>query len=234
MAYRDSTTATGNSQTPAVAVPAGVAADDIVLLAAAIDITAAAFDPADWPTGFTELAEADVTLDGQSMAVGWKRLTGADAGSYTFGSVTAGAAPWVCQAVALSGRHVTDPPVVSANATSNAANTSPVTITANGVTALAGDDLVHFSMPDVNTTGAGTGHTAPAGYTKREDDELTFANLSIATLDNAGAGATGTVAATFTMSGGTAGWAAWLVRVPAAAGGAAPAPRMLGSLGVGT
>jgi hypothetical protein len=225
VAYLDSTSATGNTTTPNVAVPTGVAAGDIVILAATIDSTTAAFDTGDWPTGFTELAEARPTADTQQIAVGWKRLTGADAGSYTFGAVDSGARPWVCQAFAFTGRHATDPPVISTSAVNNTANASPVTITANGVTAVAGDDLLMISGPDVTSDNGGNGHTAPASYTEREDAELSWSNLAGFSRDNVSAGATGTVSATFVTSAGNSGWAAWLVRIPAAAGGGAATSR---------
>jgi hypothetical protein len=215
VAYRDSTTNSGSSATPSVAVPAGVQAGDIVIVAVGIDATAAAFDPADLPTGFTELAETDITLDGHTGWVGWKRLSGADAGSYTFGNVGA-SGDWVCQAIALSGRHATNPPVASATATgSDTTSADPAAIAANGVTAVTGDDLVWVSVPDVNASGTGNGHTPPASFTEAEDAENLWANLSIAYRENVAAGATGTVTGSFAFTAST-GWATWLVRVPAA------------------
>lgn len=222
MAFRSASSSTGNSATPSTVVPAGVTANDIVILAASIDSTPALFDPADWPAGFTEMSEVGLTLDGQRAAVGWKRPTGADTGSYTFGNLGIASAVWVCEAFSFSGRHTTNPPVISADATNNTANPNPVTVTANGVTALAGDDLLWLSAPDVNATGIGNGHTPPAGYTERQDTELTFSNLSGATLDNAPGGATGPVSGTFAVTSGGAGWAAWLIRIPAAGGAATP------------
>jgi hypothetical protein len=226
MAYHDSTSNTGQSPTPSVAVPNGggaapLQADDIVILVCTIDNSAAAFDTADWPTGFTELAEAGVAAhDGQRAAVGWKRLTGADTGTYTFGSL-GGGTPWfVCQAFAFRGRHTTNPPVVSSNATNTGANASPVTITANGVTAVTGDDLLWISAPDVDALNIGNGHTAPSTYTEAEDGEAGFSNLSGAYKNNVAAGATGTVSGTFALTSGAADWIAWLVRIPAAASGA--------------
>lgn len=219
MAYRDSTTASGTSATPSVAVPAGVQTNDIIILVCTQDGTTAVFQPADYPTGFTELFQVTLTLDGQVVAVAWKRTTGADSGSYTFGDIGVGTGLWICQAVAFSGRDTGNPPV-GTQATSNAANTSPVSINATGVTALLGDDLCWISAPDVTVDLSGTGHTAPASFIEREDDELSFDNLSIATRDNVAAGATGTVTGTFTMTSGTSGWAAYLIRIPAAGGGA--------------
>lgn len=232
MAYRSSSSNAGNSTTPSTPVPAGVAADDIVILTAEFDNVTAAFDPADWPTGFTELNESDTTFDGNTAAIGWKRLTGADAGSYTFGAVDAGAHDWVCQAYAFSGRHVTNPPTLSTNLVNTGA-VSPRTISASTVTAVAGDDLLWVSAPDVNATGIGNGHTAPAGYTKRQDQELAWANLSGATVDAVGAGATGTVSGSFAMTSGQCAYVAWLVRIPVA-GGASPVTHFLSSTGVGT
>jgi hypothetical protein len=216
MAYRDSTTATGFSTTPSVAVPSGVAAGDIVILVAATDNVAAVFETADWPSGFTELAEVDLTLDGHSAAVGWKRLTAADSGSYTFGNIAAGESNWVCQAFAFSGRHATDPPVAT-SATNNNANSSPVSITATGVTAVAGDDLLWLSTPDVSESEGGAGHTAPTDFTEKEDAENNWSNISGAVRENASAGATGNITGTLALSSGASGWAAFLVRIPAAA-----------------
>lgn len=216
MAYRDSTTNSGSSNAPSVAVPSGVAIGDIVILVATIDASAANFQAGDWPTGFTELQEADVTTDGHSAAIGWKRLTAADSGSYTFGNVGA-SADWIAQAYAFSGRHATNPPVATVNV-QNTGQTSPNTVTATGVTAVEGDDLLWVSAPDVTGSGDGTGHTAPTDFTEREDAENLWSNLSGATRDDVAAGATGNISGTFTHNN-TAGWAAFLVRIPE--GGAA-------------
>lgn len=216
MAYRDSTSAVGDTATPAVAVPAGVAANDIIILVATID-SGSPFAPGVFPSGFTEIAEANVTADGHTSAVGWKRTTGADSGSYTFSALPS-AANWVCQAFAFSGRHTTNPPVVSTPNIQNTPQSSPITVSANGVTAVLGDDLIWISAPDVTSVNAGNGHTAPASYTEREDAENGWSNLSGATRDNVAAGATGTVSGTFALSQDTAGWAAYLVRIPVAGG----------------
>lgn len=222
MSYLDSTTASGSSGTPSVAVPTGggaLAADDIVIVAIGVDNSSAAVDPADLPAGFVELREVSVTLDGQRAWVGYKRLTASDTGSYTFGSIAPASPNWVCQAIAFRGRHTTNAPVASADSVSNSGNTNPVSVNATTVTAVASDDLVFISVPDVNTNNAGNGHTPPSTYTEAEDAENGFANLSLAYKENVGAGATGTITGTFALSSGTSGWAAYLVRIPAAAAG---------------
>ena len=227
MAYRDSTFGSGTSATPSVAVPAGVAIGDIVILVVSADGNNSIVEPGDWPAGFTELAEVVLTNDGQVVAVGWKRLSGVDSGTYDFASIVAGTPDWLCQAFAFSGRHATDPPVISTTASNNDPNTTPVTVTANGVTAVDGDDLLWVSGPDVDTVDAGNLHTPPAGYIEAEDAEHGWVNLSGAYKENVAAGATGTVAGTFALAAGDSGWAAWVVRIPTS--GAAPRRWIVGS-----
>lgn len=221
MALRSSSTNSGSSATPAATVPTGVATDDIIIVVVGIDSSSAAFDSGDLPAGFTEFNETHITTDGHTAWIGWKRATGADSGSYTFGNVGA-SADWIAQAAAFSGRHTTDAPACSTTAVSNANNRTPITITANGVTALDNDDLIWASVPDVDTASDGNGHTAPTNYVEKQDAENVWANLSIATRENVAAGATGSIAGTFVTSTGTTdvGWAAWLARIPIAAAAA--------------
>lgn len=232
MAYHDSTTANGNDSAPTVAVPNGggaspLAADDIVLLILTYDNSGGAVDAGEMPTGFTELAEVDNSLDGQTTWIGWKRLTGADTGNYAFtnGISSDGTAAqvnnWALCAIAFRGRDTTNPPVQSSNASSNASNASPVTITANGVTAVDGDDLCWLAAADVNASGIANVFTAPSSpaFTSQETAENGFSFAMVASRDNVSAGATGTIAGTLTLTSGATGWVAWTVRIPAAAGG---------------
>jgi hypothetical protein len=241
MALRASTSSIGNSITPAVSVPAGVAADDIILLGLSVDNSGSTFST-HWPTGFTNLADLGLTLDGQRVGVAYKRATGADAGSYTMGSIGgAGNFRYAMGAQAFSGRHTTNNPAISATSSSNAANGSPVTVTANGVTAVAADDIAFFSMPDVNAADIGNGHSGWSGsFVEKIDVEGDagagngWSNLGVATWENASAGATGSQTVTFTLTSGAAGWAAWLVRIPAAAGGGGATVHSLSALGAGS
>lgn len=230
MALRSTSSSTSSLTVP---VPASAAIDDIAIIVATVDTAAAVFETADWPAGFAELAQADVTRDGQTCAVGWKRLTAADSGIYTFGSP--GASIGIIHCLLFSGRHATDPPVVSSNAIDNTALTDPVSIVANGVTAVAGDDLVWISVPDVTASGAGNGHAVPSGYTEQLDTENAFHNMCSATKENVSAGATGTQTGTFSITSGTSGYAAWTVRIPSTGGGGGAVLRKnsLMRLGVG-
>ena len=216
MAYRDSTVGTGSSATPSCAVPASVAIDDIVILVASIDSSAAVFDTGDFPTGFTRFADTNITADGQSVGIGWKRLTAADSGSYTFGDV-GGSGDWVCEAFAFSGRHTTNAPEhTAAVQNTGSSNPSPA---ATGVTAVEGDDLLMVSALDTAGDASTTLHVAPTNYTEREDTDNVWTCLAGFTRENVSAGATGTITATTVTSPETAGWAAYLVRIPVASAG---------------
>jgi hypothetical protein len=209
--YRDSTTASGTSDTPSVSIPS-VKAYDWVFLACSIDASGAVFDPTDYPAGFVELGEVDLTLDGQSFAVGWKIAHAAESGTYQFGGLgTGGTANWVCQAFSFSARRRNFRPVMSAIATNNSANGSPVSVTANGVYALPGSDLLMLSAPDVNATGIGNGHTVPTGFFLGEEAENGFSNLAGFVRENVREGNTGSVTATFALTSGASGWAAALI-----------------------
>lgn len=213
MALRQSTSNNGASGSINTTVPAGVQSGDIVILSATNDYVGYDFASIK-PSGFTTLYTSAITTDGQTVWIGWKRLTGADSGSYTF-TDAGNPGAWVCQAVALSGRHATNNPVATENI-QNTGQTNPVTVTATGVTAVAGDDLVWVSGPDVSATGIGNGHTPPTNYSELQDQENGFSNLSIALRENVSAGATGNISGTFAITSGTSGWVAYLVRVPAA------------------
>lgn len=232
MAYRDSTTNSGSSTTPSVAVPSGVVSGDIVILIASTDASAASFDIADFPTGFTRFVNDDITGDGQSVGIGWKRLTGSDAGSYTFGNVGANA-DWVCQAFAFSGRHATDPPVISTSSLDNTLSNTPQSPSANGVTAVEGDDLLWLCAPDVDASGNFTAFSVvPTDFTSRETLENAWTTLLGASRDNVSAGATGAISGQFTHSN-QACWGCWLIRIPLAAAGGTLRRYTLTTLGVG-
>lgn len=217
MAFRSgsATTASGTSGVPTVNVPAGAAAGDIVLFAVGVDDQSYG---GTFPTGFTQLVSlTSLTGDGERLAVAWKRLTGADTGTYAM--VGLQTAPWAAAAIALTGRHATNPPVISANASNNTGNVTPVAAAAAAVTALAHDDVVYFGGLDVRQSGVGNGATPPAGFTELADviDGGLWSNIELAIKEDVAAGTTGTATASFALTGGgQAGWGAWQIRIPKA------------------
>lgn len=232
MAFIASTSLAGLSNSPSVPVPSGAQAGDDVIIICTRDAPAenyAASKPADFET----FDIASLTADGQQIFVGHKKLSGADSGSYTFGTQP-DSWYWVCQAFLFRDRHITDP-IPSDGITVAELNTpgsSPLSITASGLTAEAGDDLLWLAATD--TTSGTTGVFAPPnGFTEREDSHAEqWANLSGATKENVSAGNTGDATGTFTASGVSAGYAAYLIRLKAAASESGPAVSVLVS-GIG-
>lgn len=231
-AYRQSTSTSNSSTTIAsCTVPAGAATNDIAIIIVSWDRSDVL--PLSYPSGFTELDSATNTLDGEAYGVGWKRLTGADSGSYTFGAIGATSA-YNCHVLLFSGRHTTNNPASTENI-NNSGNTSPVSVSATGLTAVAGDDLLYIGGLDLSAAGVLSGFTEPSGYTERQDtcSSNGWVCIETATIDNVGAGATGTVTGTATLSSDTSAFVSYLVRIPAAAGGGPTCSRNLLTLGVG-
>lgn len=220
MAYRQSSQNRGGSGTPGTAVPGGAVANDIVLLMFGLDSVGVSVT-SEWPTGFVELDEKDTAApaDTQETAFAYKRLTGTDSGSYTLASLTGGAPDWICQAIAFSGRHTTNPPVISTAHVVNTAIGNGVSVTANALTAVAGDDLAMIVVLDPSSSDTGFSLAAPSGWSLAQNDSTrAWSAGAIFYKENVSAGDTGTISSVLTTpSGKTAAYVAWLVRIPAAA-----------------
>jgi ethanolamine utilization microcompartment shell protein EutS len=221
-AFRSAGTATSvavATTSAACGTPAGMVANDIVIEILSSDAAASSPTP---PAGFTQIFSDALTLDGQFVRVWWKRAVGGDSLTVTGMSGTASKLLWC---FAWSGRDTVNPPVGSTSATNNSANASPTVVTANGVTALANDDLLWLVGLDVTAGGTGTLTVTPTGYTSQGASTDTVDHFDIvaaATKDNVSAGATGTVTGTLTHAGNS-GWAAYLIRIPVAGGAGSPA-----------
>jgi hypothetical protein len=225
-AFRAAGTATtvagGGSATVTPGSPSGLAANDIIICFVSQDASTVTYT---WASGFTQLYNNVLTLDGETQAAAWKLAAGGDTLTLTRSSTSG---PIVARCAAWSGRDTGNPPVGSTAATNNSANASPTTLTANAVTALTGDDLAWIGGLDVTAASATATFTQPAGYTSQGssiDSASNLAIIALANFDNASAGSTGTVAGTLTHSGNS-GWAAYLIRIPAS-GGATPSGSML-------
>ena len=168
-------------------MPAGVALNDIVIGCCNYDSNAFTIT---WNNGFTLLrTDTNSGPDGERTSYAWKRATASEGATY--GATISSSIDWTVGYVAFSGRDTSASPTISAASVNNSANASPVTITALTVTPGAGDDLAWCAGMDVNATGIATGFTPPTGYLEQVDREQNFANVSIATLDNVSACATG-------------------------------------------
>jgi hypothetical protein len=211
VAYRSSTSNFLASGTPTTTVPAGVASGDVVIWWCTYDSSGVSTVA---PTGFTILDTQSLTFDGDTLCVAYKMLTGADSGSYTGG--TSNGNHDTCNAVAFSGRHASNVPVISTVNQADSSHATGFTASANGVTAVAGDDLLWLVHLDDNGNNTASITTPPSGFTARTNQMTNFTGSVSASEDNVSAGATGTLSGVIAISGGATAYEAWVVRIPAA------------------
>lgn len=168
----------------AIAVPSGVAANDIVLLYLYRDTT----DPGTVtpPTGFTQLTFSPApSLSSPYMvaAVYWKRASGADTGSYTFTHASTST-----QGIALrfTGGKVSGTPVEVLGSAVNAAS-SATAPAVSGTTSSANEMLVYNPFVYASST-----WTTPTGFTDAYNGNGQYNGYKI----QASAGSTGSITAT--------------------------------------
>lgn len=218
MAVGTPTTAGGNGTSASVAVPAGMTAGDEVVLVCSVDNQGATLS---WPSGFTELHQTDLSTDGQTTGAAWKRLTGADSGTYAV-SISGVGGNYGIVAIPATGRHGTNPPVIgTVTADSNANAGTSLAESAAGVTALAGDDILGVFMEDVGAANIGNGHSAwslgGGEIIDLIDAGSGWANIGVSKAENVSAGSTGSLTATFSKSpSGNSGYVGYVIRLPSA------------------
>lgn len=215
MAFVASTQASGAGSV-VLSVPAGVANGDQLTAYIVTDTNLTISTPSGW----TALAaQTDIGApDGQS-ARAFKRTAASEPASYTWNNGSTN--DMVGFMVAHSGRDTTAGPAI-VTTTNTTSNTPPVTMAATGVTATAGDDIVAVYFLDNTDSSATWSFAGPGGYAERNDySPVSWASGSVYTADAVSAGATGSLSATATRTGGAgnAGWVAFVVRVPSAGGG---------------
>ena len=216
MAFRSaSTPATGNGTAVSIAKPSGVAAGDIVVLFVTSDVSGKTCST---PTDFTAYStNGQASPDGHSNFAFWKRFTGSEGANIT--CTLSNGDDWIAHCAAFSGRHASNAPVATLTTPNTSSNASPVSVALTGVTAVAGDDIVWWASLDKTSSGVSWAFTSPSNYSEASDTNLNWCAASLAYRDNVGAGATGTLTGTATGAGGSAGFAGYVVRIPAEAGG---------------
>lgn len=171
----------------AVPVPAGGANLHIAIVGLYLESTATITTV---PAGFTNKVNLATSAGSRGrLAVYWKRLTGADSGTYTFawtGSTFRSGISGL-----WSGRVTSGDPFDGTVGTAESV-AAVTTLNVSTSPALAGGDAVGF-WSDFSTAG---GFTQPTGYTERGDT----AAMTMDTRDNIAAGSTGNVTATQTTS----------------------------------
>lgn len=184
-----------SSASAAVAVPAGMATDEVALVGLYKENTAAVTPP----SGFTELTPVNSATDHNGHLF-WKRATGADSGTYSFSWT--GAVWRVADCIRIS-RVIRwgDPFDVGAGLPVGGVDNGSVNNTPNlSLTTLGPDRLLVW----FGTSFSEFAWTPPTNFTERTDNADT---ISFATRDFATAGATGTVSGSTNLGRKTA----WLV-----------------------
>jgi len=215
-----------STSTPSFAVPASVAAGDIIIVAAYIDGTATVTG---MPSGFAhaENSPKQVAPGGagtHSLVVMWKRATGADSGTYAF---TLDAAQFVFgNAVRYTGCVASGNPwdTAGSGAVSEGGNvvvSSPPTVS---LTTAGPDRMLVYVATDNN--GDGGTWSPPAGYNQRQGGASVTCH-EISDLVQSAAGSTGGQAASNTLGGRMGGWIGALIGTTSAAAEQNTAPQQL-------
>lgn len=187
MAYRSSASLAGSSSaTAAVPVPTGAAIGDIAVVGVYKESTAAITPPA----GFTQKANLTTSATARgSLTVFWKRLTAADAGTYSF---TWTGAAWRAGVAGLwSGRIATGDPFDGTVGTAESV-AAVSTLNVSTSPAAANGDAVGL-WTDFNS---GNSWTPAASYTERVD----LAEITLDSRDAVASGSTGNVSPTANTS----------------------------------
>lgn len=210
MAYKTGIRNNGTSSTPSVTVPGGIAAGDIVIIGVTGNVQA----DTPTPTGFTQFGSSGtLTVNSETSSLWWKRATGPDSGTYAFTGGSWGAGTlWIVLVAVFSGRDPDESPENTLNI-NDVAVASPATTIATGVTALNGDDLLHYAV--TASSGIATGFDGPLFWIAEQGFSGTGGHAAaFCVKQNVAAGPTGDITdvgyANTTMA-----WQTWLVRIPA-------------------
>ena len=174
-------------------------------------------------TGWSEPTNGNGDLsgpDGQTVRI--LKMDAACTGSETTVQFTGQTQHSVVIIVTVSGRDTNSPITFCTNTQSTASNATPMSISATGGTAAAGDDL--FLLAGFDPTASGDHlyalSSVTTGFAKaKEANTTTWSSLAVWYKENVSAGATGSITATATSSDGTtpAGWSAFGIALKSSA-----------------
>lgn len=238
MAFRSATSSNGstgfNEPDVVVTKPAGVVDGDVLIVFFAIESAGSSVTTL---SGWTAHPSNPLTVsaDGQ-RGFCFHKIASSEPASWTWTWSNAGSSGANYHCLAFSGRNTSAPITATNSGSSNTASASPRTISANGVTAAASDDLVWLGFLD-NTAAATVSYSPPSGFTEATDaSDGSFTSSATAYKENISSGATGTISGTGTYSTGNAGYGAFLLAIAAAGGGGTSNPpqswQQQGAMGV--
>ena len=201
MTFRSSAIASSSTGGNLTATPSGVAANDYLGGWHSRDLSLGS--PPTYPVGWTERADlANSSPDGhRSFYFDKDTATGSDSFTVTDGEVNHNSL--IC--AAWSGRKNAAPRTAMQTTVDANSNTTPVSASFTGVTAVVGDDIAVFMLTDQTVNADRWTFSTIAGYTERQDGVAVdwVSGYALDTLDNASAGATGSLASTITRDSGS-------------------------------
>jgi hypothetical protein len=183
---------TSTAVTPGV--PAGAAANHIALVFIYKENVAAVTPPA----GFTSVTNSPIATTSQvsQLHIFWKRLTGADSGSYSFSWT--GSCYAESQAINFSGCVTTGDPTEIDNAATSGSTLVSTTPAVSGTT-LDIDRLLVWSASNFNGGAQVTVPASPIAFTRR-DGGGTSSCIGVGSAGKATAGATGSITGSYSIS----------------------------------
>ncbi len=217
MAFRSAVQTTGTAGP--INLPAGYQLDDILVAVWSSDFGGISMANTNW----VQIdSTRSLTTDGHTISVWYRVVDGTETGKLTW--TIGGGSDLSCDCMAFSGRS-TSAPITAFLYTAESSGSSPITITLNAITAAAGDDVLALFMLDT-TDGGGTwsGGSYTSGYAEAFDISNAWSSLFGAYRENVSGGTTGNVQGVATSSGGSAGYAGWLIALASSGGGPPATP----------
>lgn len=233
MAFRSASNAVGSSGTDQVTIglPAGVADGDVLIY-----LTETQAESVTW--GFTPDDEGTFATTGgagRATTFAWAtRLASSEPADRTISIGGGNGLTIKAVCVALSGR--SSAVVADEQATNDSgASPTPISTSLTGVTATAGDDIVIVTGAAASAaSGTPMNFSAPTNYTTRATQEIIggpfqAGAVAIATREAVSAGATGSLAGSWTLGSGHADTAGAVLAFSAGSGGggSTQAPRSM-------
>jgi hypothetical protein len=201
-----------NSTAANVPVPAGVVADDIVLVLLYVETTHAVTPPAGFAEAPASPADVSAGIQSHDLHVYWRRATGADSGTYGF-TLAAGVGWRSGVAMTISGCIATGSPFDTGTGAPNSAvktTTADGSVPAVSLTTTGPDRLLVWMASCYN--GGGTFDTVP-GFTENIDPGA-GESWAVDTKVQAVAGPSGSLTSAYGVAGATAAWLGALLPIP--------------------
>jgi hypothetical protein len=194
---------------PAFAVPASVANNDIIVVAAFLDgnVTVTGL-----PSGFAHVTGSPLAVatgagfGEHSLLVAWKRASGADSGTYTF--TLSGSAFVYGNAARYTGAKTTGDPW-DAHDTDQSGAVNVSTAPAVSLTTLGANRRLLYAATSHN--GDGGTWSPPTSFALRTSGSPNTTCVELADLAQAVAGASGSISATHTQAGYMGAWLGALI-----------------------